>query len=106
MAASFERFFPAVEQSLRFAHCLIEEGRLLEGRECLGKIGAHKTKEHDALAALFLGLSYLKEAHTVAPEYQGSYYKLAYFYFGHNTTQGRAQTVSSPTLNKRPSHSY
>lgn len=88
---SLEKFFPPFWRKLHAAHCLIENGEILAGREILEKEShtfADDPELHH-LAALFLGLSYIKEAHTLPIEQRGSYYQMACFYFEH--AQGSEQ---------------
>lgn len=82
MATVVEQLFPFTWQQLHMAHCLTEEGDLLSGREILER-ESHQIEnpEMTNLAALFLGLTYLKEAAHIPLDQRGSYYKLARFYF-------------------------
>lgn len=85
-----ERFFPHSWRELHIAHCLVEEGDILSGREILEK-QSHQVSDQELhnLATLFLGLTYLKEAQQIPFTQRGTYYKLAHFYFERAKTYDR-----------------
>ncbi len=87
MASMIDMLFPTSWRQLHIAHCLTEEGDLLSGREILER-ESHQldNQELSNLATLFLGLTYLKEAHHIPLDQRGSYYKLARFYFERSGT--------------------
>lgn len=92
MSSSIEALFPVSWRQMHVAHCLAEEDSLQTSREILEKeshkLGSQQSEEQH-LANLFLGLTYLKEAHQVPLEQRGSYYKLARFYFERSETGER-----------------
>lgn len=81
--SSFERFFPYAWRQLHLAHCLVEVGDLILGKEILERESLRETQESELhrLAALFLGLSYLKEGREMLESQRDSFYRLAHFYF-------------------------
>ncbi len=79
-----ENFFPPTWRQLHIAHCLAEEGDLSTSRAIIEKEQHqldNQNSDYHHLAALFLGLTYLKESADIAPTERASYYKLAQFYF-------------------------
>lgn len=92
MGPILEKEFPQAWKQLHVAHCLIEEGDLLLGREILEKENRLlENQEMGSLATLLLGISYLKEAEHIPLEQRGSYYKLARFYFERSGTKDQFQ---------------
>jgi hypothetical protein len=82
MHTSLVRSFSETWQRVHRAHCLIEEGHALAGRELLEKEELNtQSPELHPLSTLFLGLSYLIESHAIPFDQRGSYYQLARFYF-------------------------
>ncbi|MEZ5315121.1 MAG: DUF1347 family protein [Chlamydiales bacterium] len=82
MGTMIEKLFPPHWRRLHTAHCLIEEGYVLSGREILEQEHAEiKNQDLASLATLFLGFSYLKEARKIPLDERESYYTLAQFYF-------------------------
>ncbi|MCP5469642.1 MAG: DUF1347 family protein [Chlamydiales bacterium] len=84
MDTVIDRCFPLSWRQLHVAHCLTEEGDVLSSREILEKeshLLESDPHNYHQLAMLFLGLSYLREAHEAPVSSRGSYYKLARFYF-------------------------
>lgn len=82
----FERVFSSSWQQIHMAHCLIEQGDLILGKEILEKESACHHPELPRLAALFLGYAYLKEGCQMPIDQRGSFYKLAHFYFDRGGT--------------------
>jgi len=82
---ALDKLFSPQWKKLHSAHCLIEIGEIHRGREILEKESHALSceQEHQQLAVLFLGLSYLKEAQNVPFEQRSSYYTMARFYFEH-----------------------
>lgn len=86
---AFERIFSPSWQQIHIAHCLIEQGDLILGKEILEKESACLEGHHPELprlAALFLGYAYLKEGCQMPIDQRGSFYKLAHFYFDRGGT--------------------
>ena len=83
MSTSIEILFPSAWQKLHLAHCLLEEGEVMKGREILEKECCQATlhSENLPLTNLFLGYSYIKESHKVSCADRSSFYRLAHFYF-------------------------
>lgn len=105
MGTLIEKLFPLSWRQIHTAHCLIETGDLLRAREILEREShaSDSSGQLPQLAALFLGLSYVKEAQQTPFEQRASYYKLARFYFersGNGTLFSRERSQIVPHLEK------
>lgn len=91
MENSFETLFPSSWKKLHGAHCLIEGGNFVSAREIIERESLRLSPDQEPmpLAALLLGLSYLKEARLSGVDQRSSYYKLARFYFERGQVNGQ-----------------
>ena len=92
MDALLEHCFPSNWRQLHIAHSLCEEGKYIDSREILEKESHLLDPDphgYQQLATLFLGLTYLREAHEMPLQQRASYYKLARFYFDHTGREMR-----------------
>lgn len=101
----FEQLFSRSWVQLHLAHCLTENGDYLRAREILEREmhSCEDKKECREMIALFLGLTYIKEAETVVSEQRSSYYQLAAFYMnkGKGLKQGYERDFFSRHLEEQ-----
>jgi hypothetical protein len=91
MTLALDKLFPPHWKKIHTAHCLLEKNDILQGREILEKECHDPScgQEYQQLATLFLGLSYLKEAHKIPFDQRSSYYTMARFYFERSQVGGQ-----------------
>lgn len=92
MSALINHCFPASWRQLHLAHSLCEIGNKGLSREILEKENHLLDRDPYSfrqLAALFLGLTYLREAQELPLWQRSSHYKLATFYFEHSGREMR-----------------